>query len=208
MKRVAQVLVVLGLLLGPMSCDRDGTGYEPPPGGSPKIVDHDVQRRQQEARERREAGELLQEGDGYWYVRPKAWRNRTRAYQNLMPYLDSAMAERVDHELYADLMTVTLLPATRYLAEPLEDQQGTFARHLRGLATDVREHKVTMIDRKEAIHHSGTARQGAFAARLDQYVAISRDKLYVIMFKMATEEPQEERERLIQRVLDSWHWDT
>lgn len=204
MDRLPRVLALVALLLGAVSCGSD-SDYKPPPG-SHKFVDHDAQRLAREAKEKREAGELLQEGDGYWYVRPKGWRNRTHAYQNFMPFLDSAAAERADREIFADVLTVTVLNAGPYVHEPLEDQQTAFARHLRTLATDVHDHKVVMIDHKIAVHHSGTARGGAFEARLDQYVTISWDQLYVIMFKTDVDVTDKAREHRIEKVLDSWHW--
>lgn len=204
MNRLAHLLVALVLL--PLVAACNGEEYEPPPGGGPVIVDKDEQRRKQEARERREAGKLLQEGDGYWYVRPKGWRDRTRGFQDVIPFLDDAINERIENDLVAELVFITILPAGPYMNEPFEDQQATFGGHLRTIATDVTREKLTTIDRKQAIHHTGLAKGGAFAARLDQYVVLSNSRLYTITFKLDVDNPRKQRTRLINRILDSWHW--
>jgi hypothetical protein len=199
---------LVALLLLPLAAACGGDDYEPPPGGPPVIVDRDDQRRKREAKEKQAAGKLLQEGDGYWYVRPKDWRDRTRPYQDIIPFLDNAITEKGEQALYAELMYVTVLPGGPYLKEPLEDQTADFGRYLRGLATGVKNHKLTTIDRKQAVHHSGLSRGGAIEAQLDQYVVLSGDHLYTITFKLAVEHPKKERERLVQRILDTWHWDS
>lgn len=204
MKRISLLLAGLVLLPLPLACG--GESYEPPPNGGPKIVDEDAKRRKQEEAEKRAAGERLQEGDGYWYVRPKGWRDRTRGYADVIPFLDDAINERVDREIFAEVMFTTILPANPYQDEPLEDQQAGFGRHLRAIAVDVQRQKVTTIDRKETLHHTGIARGGAYRASLDQFVVISEESLYTITFKLDLVHPKRARERLIRRVLDSWHW--
>jgi hypothetical protein len=205
MTRVAHFLVALLLL--PLAAACGGDEYQPPPGGGPVIVDKDEQRRKREAKEKREAGKLLQQGDGYWYVRPRAWRDRTRGYQDLIPFLDDAINERVDDELLAQVMFTTILPGGPYLDGPFEDQQGEFGRHMRRIATGVDRRKITTIDRKEAIHHTGIARGGAFEAQLDQFVVLNGIELYTITFKLDVDNSERQRERLIRSVLDSWHWE-
>ncbi len=206
MTRLAHFLVALLLLPLAAACGGD-SDYEPPPGGGPVIKDKSEQRRKQEAREKEAAGKLLEEGDGFWYVRPKEWRDRTRAFQDVIPFLDNAITETEDEGIYAELMYVTVLPGGPYLQEPFEDQVPDFGRYLRNLATDVDAKKMTEIDLKPAIHHTGMAKGGAIEAQLDQYVVLSGTNLYTITFKLDTERPAAERNRLIQRVLDSWHWD-
>lgn len=205
MTRLVSFLVALVLL--PLATACGGDDYDPPPGGPPVIIDKDEQRRKKEAREKREAGKLLQEGDGYWYVRPKAWRNRTRAYLDIIPFLDDAISSREEAELYSELMFTTILPGGPYLGEPFEDQQADFGRHLRSRAEDVERHKLTTIDRKQAIHHSGLSKGGAYAAQLDQYVVLANDMLYTITFKLDLERPEKARARFIADILDTWHWE-
>lgn len=204
MRRISLLLAGLVLLPLPLACGGDSS-YDPP-DEKPIIVDRDEQRRKKEAAEKREAGKRLQEGDGYWYVRPKAWENRTRGYQDVIPFLDDAISDRVEREIFAQVMFTTILPANPYLNEPLEDQQAEFGRHLRSVATDVERHKLTTVDRKDAVHHSGIARGGAYRAQLDQFVVISERKLYTITFKLDLDNPAKSRKKLIRDVLESWHW--
>jgi hypothetical protein len=207
MTRAAHFLAALLLLPVAAACGGD-SDYAPPAGGGPVIPDRNEQRLKQEAREKKEAGKRLEEGDGYWYVRPVEWRRQTRAYQDLIPFLDNAITETEDEGIYAELVWVTVIPAGSYLNQPFEDQIADFGRYLRARATGVQAYKMTEIDRKQAIHHSGMAKGGAIEARFDQYVVLSQTDLYTITFKLAVEHPLKERKRLIARVLDSWHWDT
>lgn len=197
-------VVLAGMLVTGCSSDPEIPPYTPlagPPTPDPQEL--------AEKRERRQAGERLVEGEGYWFVAPEGWHEARRKFRRTQERVDTAVqVDGAARDDYATSLTVWTAPAGGQLNAPVRRLGRIFAGHLStfalGIETVPGRHR---LDGKPAVLLRGQSRFGRRPTVLEQYVTTYGRRVYLVTFALEMTTPADERETLVRRVLRDWHWD-